>query len=271
MRRRWMSVLCAAALALGAGPAAADDGGPLRVYAAGSLRSVLNAAAVAFSAAGGGEVSNEFGPSGLLRERIEQGAPAEVYVSASLEHPQALVAAGRAARVEPFAHNRLCALSRPGFALTTATLLDRLLDPGVRLGISTPKSDPAGDYAWQMFARAGAVHPGAQAVLEARALKLTGGPDSPQPPAGRSAYAWLLEAGRADILLSYCTNAMAAQHELPAIGIVELPPELAVGADYGLVVLAGARPQARRFADFLLGAEGRRLLTGFGFAAPAAR
>lgn len=270
--RRYRQVMCFAMALWLALPAGAEPGdAPLRVYAAGSLKGALAAAAAAFAAAGGGEVTTEFGPSGLLRERIAQGAPAEVFVSANLEHPQALVDAGRATRVEPFARNRLCALTRPGFVLTTAVLPERLLDPDVKLGTSTPKSDPAGDYAWQMFARAEVMHPGARAALEAKALQLTGGPDSPKPPAGRNAYAWLLEEGRADVFLSYCTNAVAARREVPGIGIVELPAGLAVGADYGLVVLDGARPAARRYADFLLGPEGRRLLAGFGFAAPASR
>lgn len=262
-------MLLALALAAAAGHAAdepADE--PLRVYAAGSLKGALAATAAAFRSAGGGEVRTEFGPSGVLRERIAQGEPAELFVSANLTHPQALVDAGRAARVEPFARNRLCALTRPGYALASATLLDGLLDPAVKLGTSTPKSDPAGDYAWQMFARAEAVHPGAQARLEAKAQPLTGGPDSPPPPAGRSVYADLLLRGTVDVFLSYCTNALAAQREVPQIGLVELPPALAVGADYGLVVLNDARPQARRYADFLLGPQGRSVLAGFGFTAP---
>ena len=53
-----------------------------------------------------------------------------------------------------FARNRLCALAAPHFVVTPDTLLDRLLDPRVKLGTSTPKSDPSGDYAWQLFEKA---------------------------------------------------------------------------------------------------------------------
>lgn len=52
-----------------------------------------------------------------------------------------------------FARNRLCALAAPGVEVTTETLLDRMPEPGVKLGTSTPKADPSGDYAWQVFAR----------------------------------------------------------------------------------------------------------------------
>jgi ABC-type molybdate transport system substrate-binding protein len=57
-------------------------------------------------------------------------------------------------------------VSRVG--LTTANFLDRLIDPAVKLGTSTPKADPSGDYAWAMFRRADAVRPGATRSLALR-------------------------------------------------------------------------------------------------------
>ena len=146
-----------------------------------------------------------------------------------------------------FARNRLCALVRPGLEVTSASLLGRMLDPLVKLGISTPKADPSGDYAWELFQRAGKVSPGASATLEKKALQLTGGPSSPPVPQGRSVYGELVAQGAADIFLTYCTNAMAAQRENPAQQIVPLPDALAVGADYGLTVMNGASVPAYRF------------------------
>ena len=43
-----------------------------------------------------------------------------------------------------FARNRLCALAVPKVGLTSANFIDRLLDPTVKLGTSTPKADPSG-------------------------------------------------------------------------------------------------------------------------------
>lgn len=51
-----------------------------------------------------------------------------------------------------------------------------MLDPSVKLATSTPKADPLGDYAWQLFEMADRVKPGATAALQAKALKLSGGP-----------------------------------------------------------------------------------------------
>ncbi len=139
-----------------------------------------------------------------------------------------------------FTRNQLCLLTSDKLHVVPATVLGTLLRPEVRLGTSTPGADPAGDYAWAFFRLAEAQQPGAYAQLDAKALKLSGGPASPQPPAGRSAYAWLMDEGRADAYLTYCTNAVAARREVPRLQVVQLPPGLAVGADYGLTVRADA-------------------------------
>ncbi len=165
-----------------------------------------------------------------------------------------------------FARNRLCALARPGLDVTEATLLDRMLDPAIRLGTSTPRADPAGDYAFASFARADALRPGARAALEAKALQLVGNAQAPQPPAGEQAYAWLLER-HADLILTYCTNATEAVAARPGATMLALPDALAVGADYGMVVLGG-RPEAARLALFILSPEGQMILARRGFEAP---
>ena len=76
-------------------------------------------------------------------------------------------------------------------------MLATLLRADVRVGTSTPKADPSGDYAWALFRRADKVQPGAYAQLDAKALKLTGGADSPKPPAGRGTYAWVMDQRQA--------------------------------------------------------------------------
>jgi ABC-type molybdate transport system substrate-binding protein len=186
-----------------------------------------------------------------------------------MEHPQTLASAKRSGPVVLFARNRLCALVRSGLDVTSASLLDRMLDPHVKLGTSTPKADPSGDYAWEVFRKAEKIHAGAYAVLEKNALQHTGGPTSPPAPQGRSVYGELIARGEADLFLTYCTNALAAQRENPALAIVQLPDALAVGADYGLTAMNGASAPAQQFALFILSENGQRILAKHGFAAPA--
>ena len=188
----------------------------------------------------------KFGPSGLLKDEIAGGAKADVFASANMTHPQALHEAGKSGPVSRFARNNLCALVQAGPRRRPPKICSRACSiANVKLGTSTPKADPSGDYAFEVFAKAEAIKPGAQAALEKKALKLTGAKDSAAPPAGRIAYGWHVAEGRADIFLTYCTNALAAQKQYPGQQMVELPEALSVGADYGLTVMTGAPPAAQ--------------------------
>jgi molybdate transport system substrate-binding protein len=242
---------------------------PVQLYAAGSLRSALTEVATAFETQTGIKVRAKFGPSGTLKDEIAAGARADVFASANMEHPQALASARKSGPVVLFARNRLCALARPGVAIETATLLDRMLDPAVKLGTSMPRADPSGDYAWEVFRKADKLRPGAFALLERKALKLVGGPDAPTAPPGRTVYGMLIAEGKADLFLTYCTNAMEAKKDVGGAQIVTLPDELAVGADYGLTVIADAPSDAYRFAMSILSADGQQILARYGFSAPA--
>jgi len=242
---------------------------PVQLYAAGSLRSALTEVATAFETQTGIKVRAKFGPSGTLKDEIAAGARADVFASANMEHPQALASARKSGPVVLFARNRLCALARPGVAIETATLLDRMLDPAVKLGTSMPRADPSGDYAWEVFRKAEKLRSGAFATLERKALKLVGGPDAPTAPPGRTVYGMLIAEGKADLFLTYCTNAMEAKKDVGGAQIVTLPDELAVGADYGLTVIADAPSDAYRFAMSILSADGQQILARYGFSAPA--
>ena len=235
------------------------------VYAAGSLREALTEVAGLWQAQSGHRAVLTFGASGLLRQRIEQGETAQVFASADTEHPQRLAAGGQWEAPAVFTRNALCALTSAQVDTTPQGLLDVLLRPGIRLGTSTPGADPSGDYAWALFRRAEALRPGALAALEAKALTLTGGPDSPQAPPGRGTYAWIMDSGQADVFLTYCTNAVASQREVPRLKVVALPADLQVGAAYGLTVRKGAPEAARDFAAFVLSPAAQAVFTRLGF------
>jgi ABC-type molybdate transport system substrate-binding protein len=79
-------------------------------------------------------------------------------------------------------------------------------------------------------------------------------------------YGWHVAEGRADIFLTYCTNALAAQKQYPGQQMVALPGNLAVGADYGLTVINGAPPAAQAFVTFIASPEGQKILVSYGFA-----
>src|SRR5262249_18287387 len=153
----------------------------------------------------GTRITLTFGASGLLRDRIAGGEKADVFASANMAHPQSLGANGAWVPTRAFARNALCALARPGLAVTRESILATMRDPRIKLGTSTPKADPSGDYAFELFEkveRTGAAPAGSAKALSDKALQLTGGPNSPAPPAGRNVYGMLVASGQADVFLT---------------------------------------------------------------------
>lgn len=241
---------------------------PLRVFAAGSLREAFEALAPRHREAGGPDWHAAFAAAGLLRERIEAGAPADLFASANLAHPRALAAEGGWDGPLVFAHNTLCAIAAPHWRGGSDELLDAMLDPRVRLGTSTPRADPSGDYALAVFERAETLRPGARDALAAKALALTGGPQSPRPPEGRNTYAWVMAEHSLDLFITYRTNGQRARRDWPELRTVELPDTLGVRADYGVAWRRGAGPVAEAAARWLLGGTARATLADHGFELP---
>ncbi len=70
---------------------------------------------------------------------------------------------------------------------------------------------------------------------------------------------------RADLFLTYCTNAVLAQRDTPTLQIVQLPDALSVGASYGLSVLNNSASEASDLAGFILAPVGQQILASYGF------
>ncbi|MGD9949748.1 MAG: molybdate ABC transporter substrate-binding protein [Desulfobulbus sp.] len=241
----------------------------LTLYAAGSLKAALSDVAASYEKTYQTKVATKFGPSGLLRKAIEGGEQPDVFASANMAHPQKLADNGWGSPVVLFTRNQLCAIAQTNVDVSSGNFLDTLLSQEVRLGTSTPKADPSGDYAWKLFEKADKVKAGSFAALSQKALQLTGGPTSEKAPKGHNTYGWVMGEKKADVFLTYCTNAVLAQRDVPSLKIISIPEDLAVGADYGLLVKAGAASEAWRFALYALSPAGQEILKNYGFEAIA--
>ena len=237
------------------------------LFADASLGDVMPELMTAFARKEPCAVDLSFRASGLLREQIERGGRADMFAAANMDHALELEARGLGGPVVRFAGSELCALVRPGMAISPDNLLDLMLDPDIRVGISTPNADPCGDCAMEMFRRAGALRPDAAALLTAKALRLTGGPAGEQAPEGQNAHAWLMLTDKADVILTYRSNALKALAQAPNIDMVMLPRALEVRADFGLMVLDRAPKLAWRLALFILSPAGKAILARHGFQA----
>lgn len=225
----------------------------LTVLAAGSLRAVWPTLAAAW----GQPVDVNFGPAGLLCERIKQGERCDLFLSANLAHPQSLIAAGIALDSAVFVHNQLCLSVPAALAASNKSWLELLSHPHLRVATSTPLSDPSGDYAWQLFDRIERRYAGVGTALKQRALQLVGGPFSPAVPAGEPAASWVLNGDRADIFIGYQNYAAR-----PGITTITIPPPFHIRADYAFAL---CHAKAQPLADFLLSAEAQGILEKGGF------
>ncbi|HEY2783005.1 MAG TPA: molybdate ABC transporter substrate-binding protein [Steroidobacteraceae bacterium] len=258
------------AAVLAAYSAAASDSLSVRLHAAGSLRAALTDIGKAYEDAYGVAVTVTFGGSGLLKDRLAAGEAGDVFASADMGNPLSLSRAGKSGPTVLFAHNHMCAFLRPGLKATSSSILATLLDPSIKVGTSTPISDPAGDYAWALFKKADSVRPGSRATLEAKAVKIGNVPGSLAVPSGvTNAVAWLFKEKRADVFLAYCTGGAAVAKELPGTTTLVLPPALAIEANYGLTILNSSnQDRAAQLALFILSPAGQKILADHGFDAP---
>ena len=198
---------------------------------------------------------------------MAQQSPVPVFAAGSLRGP--LTEAAKAFEASAGGLPVALTFGASGLAVDSTNLVATLLRPDVKLGTSTPKADPSGDYAFEMFQRVDntGAPAGSGAALAAKALQLTGGPTSPPPPTDRNVYGVLVASGQADVFITYCTNAVVARREQPQLQVVDIAPAINVAADYGLAVRKDASPAAQAFAAYLLSPAGQAILRKAGFGA----
>ncbi|MBS0418795.1 MAG: substrate-binding domain-containing protein [Proteobacteria bacterium] len=223
---------------------------PVVIMAAGSLRGVVADLAAEAKGALGIEVTPAFGGSGLLRERIEKGEKADLFLSADVGSPEKLAAAGHTVvPVVPFARNRMCIVSRKSARITATNLVKKLLAKDVRLKTSTPVADPSGDYAWSIFDNIEHTQPGAAAALKDKARALM----------DQGAAAALFKSNQADVTITYCSAVDALTKEVPDLTSFEIPARWDPHPLYGAAVLSD-RPETFRLMLLLLSERGQAIL-----------
>ncbi len=131
-------------------PAASTAAAGLTIYAAASLKSVLDKVKAAYEAAHPGvTLTISTDSSAALETQIEQGAPADVFLSADTTNPQKLVDKGLASgEPVPFAENLLTVIVPAGNPGKIASPAD-LARNGVKV-IAAGDSVPITKYAKQL-------------------------------------------------------------------------------------------------------------------------
>lgn len=190
-----------------------------------------------------------FASSGSLAKQIDQGAPADIYVSANPRWMTYLVGKGLIAPGSDriFAYNQLVFVGVENLKDPTLHGLVRL----DRIALGSPRSVPAGQYAKQAMENADVY-----AVLEA-GKKLVMAKDVRQA----LLYA---DRGEVDGAFVYRTDALLARN---ARILFTVPAELYDRVSYPLALtVSGAEKEpARAFYDFMAGPQAESILSRYGF------
>lgn len=225
----------------------------MRVLAAGSLRGVWPQLLAHFPH----PVETQFGPAGLLRERIEAGEPCDLFASANVAHPQALLQKGVARSVEVFASNSLCLTARSAVLRDGDDWLSLLTRPDLRLATSTAGCDPSGDYTQALFTRMGE----AGIAVRERAMALVGGRGSAPVPQGKLAAEWLIQSGQADLFIGYASYAPKLRL-IPDLSVLNIPEPVNPRVEYACAVMS---PEGQALAEFLQSEQAKVILQQAGF------
>ena len=232
----------------------------LTIFGAASLKAVLEAVEAEYEKANPGTtltVSTD--SSAALETQIEQGAPADVFLSADTSNPRKLVDAGLAAG-EPvaFAGNKLTIIVPADNPAGIATPADLARD-GLRI-IAAGDEVPITKYATQLVDNL-AGQAGAPADFAAAyAANVASKEDNV------SAVVAKIALGEGDAGIVYVTDAAAAD----GVETIDVPDVANVPATYAGVVV-GASPNeaaASAFLEWLAGPDGQAVLAEFGFLPP---
>lgn len=247
--RRSASLLALLALAAAQAGCAGSNNDGLLVLAAASTIDAMEAAVADFTAAEGVHVEVSFAATSMLARQIEEGAPADLMLSASSEWADYVAGRVAVARREVLVGNQLAVVAPTSSAVTEASLRQLADDASQfgRIAIADPTSVPAGIYAAQALRRESlwqSVEPRLLPTVDVRAA-LT-----------------LVVEGEADAAFVYASDA-ASSAEVRVI--TRIDPGLHDAIDYPLLLLGSARPGAERLFDYLVSARGRAHFLDRGF------
>ncbi|RPH39675.1 MAG: molybdate ABC transporter substrate-binding protein [Burkholderiales bacterium] len=230
------------------------------VFAAASLKEALDAASLVWSRQSGLKPSISYAASSALARQIDQGAPADVFVSADEIWPGWLRERGRLrdGRVVPLLTNRLVLIApasspAPVLRLVPGVPLAAALGADGRLAVGEIAAVPAGRYARVALEALGAWSSVSGRLAETENVRVA---------------LTLVARGEAPLGIVYATDARAE----PRVRVVDTFPE---GSHppivYPVAIVADARsPHAQGFVDFLRSPAGMAVFAGYGFG-PAPR
>jgi len=231
-----------------AAPASGGASGTVTVFAAASLTESFTTLGRQFEAAHPGTtVKFNFGASSSLAENIDQGAPADVFASASPKNMQQVVDADGASDSKTFARNVMQIAVPPDNPAGVREVTD-LARSNVKVALCQPQV-PCGAVAQQVFEN-----------VNITVKPVTQGADV-------KAVLTTVQLGEVDAGMVYRTDVRAAGTKVKGI---EIPADQNASTSYPIAALTEAPNPAgaAAFVDYVLSPDGEKVLEQAGFAAP---
>jgi molybdate transport system substrate-binding protein len=249
-------------------PAASRSGGPtsaepaaLTIYGAASLKGILDKVKTVYETANPGTtLAISTDSSSALETQIEQGAPADVFLSADTTNPKKLVDKGLAAGAAvDFTGNKLTIIvptANPGGIKTPADLART----GVKV-IAAGDTVPVTKYATQLVANLAKEAGYPANFVAAYGANIASREDNVKAVVAK------VELGEGDAGIVYVTDAASSTK----VTTIAVPDEANVPAAYAGVVVEASRNAgaAAAFLSWLAGPDGQAILRTFGFLPPS--
>ncbi|WP_074510782.1 molybdate ABC transporter substrate-binding protein [Planococcus glaciei] len=247
--RKIMPMLAAALLLSACGETSADNSEELLISSASSLTDVMLSAEKAFNQTHPDvEVAFNFGSSSKLRNQIEQGAPVDLFLSASAQDVDMLKKDGlvQEQTIQNFAENRLVLASVGQLKETDPVQL--LKDSKGVVAVGEPESVPIGFYTKKALSGIG--------VWDSLEGSLIFAKDARQVLS-------YIESGNAEMGVIYSSDAAQSTNLQTAIGL----PQDGLEIVYPAAIVEGTnnKEAAEAFLEFLMSEEGQQLLEEYGF------
>jgi molybdate transport system substrate-binding protein len=232
----------------------------LTIYGAASLKGALDKAKVAWETAyPGSKLTVSTDSSATLETQIEQGAPADVFLSADTTNPKKLVDKGLAAGAAvDFAGNKLTVIAPTANPAGIKTPAD-LAKQGIKV-IAAGDAVPITKYATQLVADLAKESGYPADFVAAYTANIASREDNVKAVVAK------IELGEGDAAIVYVTDAKASTK----VVAVDVPATANVPATYaGVGVKASPNASsAQAFLDWFAGPEGQAILAGYGFLPP---
>lgn len=216
-----MRIVCAFLALCIAGPVRAEAPRTLTVYAAASLTDVFKRLGREFEKMHPGvKVRFNFAASNILAIQINEGAPVDIFASAS-ERTMEVVRKGCGTETPRILVRNRLAVVVPAENPARITRFQDLARPGVKLILAAP-GVPAGDFAREAFRKAG--------ILDTALRNVVSNEENVRSALGK---VWL---GEADASIVYVTDA----RERRGVRAIPIPDEFNVATVYPIAVLRGS-------------------------------